>query len=99
MGTKVVRSAPRFRLEWPSPSGRFGSVDYQTRGTNPKKLAFSCLELRDVAIIRIARPRERPAAFWWKLSRAILQPPKTCGDPGAVDGLDSGDEDISEEDR
>jgi hypothetical protein len=64
-----------------------------------KILSFSCLESRNLAIIRIARPRERPAAFWGKLSWAILQPPRICGDPGAVDGLDSGDEDISEEDQ
>ena len=89
---------PTFRLEWRSPSERFGSVDYQTRGTNLRILAFACLENRDLAMIRVARPRERPAAFWWKLSRAILQPPTIRGDPGAVEGLNSGDEDNSEED-
>jgi hypothetical protein len=90
---------PRFRLEWRSPNERFGSVDFQTRGTNLRILAVSCLEMLDLAMIRIARPRERPAAFWWKLSRATLQPPRICGNPGAVEGLDSGDKDISEEDQ
>jgi hypothetical protein len=52
-----------------------------------------------LAIVRIAIPRERPAGFWWKLSRAILPPPTIRGDPGAIDSLDPGYGDISEEDR
>jgi hypothetical protein len=50
-------------------------------------------------MVGIARPGERPAVFRWKSSRAILQPPTIRGDPGAIDWLDSGHEDISEEDR
>ena len=50
-------------------------------------------------MIGIARPRERPPVNRWKLSRAILQPPGIRGDPGAIDWLDSGHEDISEGDR
>jgi hypothetical protein len=50
-------------------------------------------------MIIIARPRERLAVFRWKLSRAILQPLTIRGDLGAIDGLDLGHEDMSEEER
>jgi hypothetical protein len=60
---------------------------------------YSVSNERDFAMVGIARPRERPAVFRWKLSWAILQPPTIRGDPGAIDWLDLGHEDISEEDR